>query len=71
MTRVGDLLAPLKIEGLTEDDRGGVHQGKKICTEHIEIPKSLVQSHSYVKTEKEKQGAHSWSRASPRLPHKP
>lgn len=42
----------------------------KICTEHIEMPKSLVQSQSHVKEEKERQGAHSWSRASTGLPHK-
>lgn len=65
----GDLFAPLKSEGLrmTEVE---LNQGK-ICTEHTAIPKGLLQSHSYVKKEKEKQTAHSWSRASPGLPHKP
>lgn len=40
----------------------------KICTEHIEMLKSLVQSQSHVKEEKERQGAHSWSGASTGLP---
>lgn len=69
MTWVGDLFAPLKIKGprMTEVE---FNQAKKSARNTLRYLR-VWYNHTHIKKGEEKQGAHSWIRPSPRLPHKP